>query len=76
VQSGEKPESLQQTAGRVYISTLTVSNPFGLHARPADWFVKTAISFSEVDIQEKNLTPGRGPVHAKSINYLTSLDVQ
>ncbi len=54
---------------------LKVNNKLGLHARPAARFVKTAGGFAQTDIRIKNLTTGRGPVSAKSINGITTLGV-
>lgn len=54
---------------------LQVRNALGLHARPAARFVKTAGSFPQAEIQVKNLSTGRGPVSAKSINAMTTLGV-
>lgn len=53
---------------------LTMINPHGLHARPASKFVQTASSF-DADIQVKNLTTGKGPVSAKSLNSIAALGV-
>ncbi|MGH2524111.1 MAG: dihydroxyacetone kinase phosphoryl donor subunit DhaM, partial [Anaerolineales bacterium] len=47
---------------------LTVRNRLGLHARPAARFVQTAGRFAQSDLRVRNLTTGRGPVSAKSIN--------
>jgi phosphocarrier protein FPr len=55
---------------------LSVNIVLGLHARPAARFVKTVGEFEHADIQVKNLTTGRGPVDAKSINAVTTLDAQ
>ncbi|MBN1147433.1 MAG: phosphoenolpyruvate--protein phosphotransferase [Anaerolineales bacterium] len=54
---------------------IRVDNPLGLHARPAARFVQTAGRFSGVEIRVKNLTTGRGPVSAKSINGIATLGV-
>ncbi len=55
---------------------LTVHNRLGLHARPAARFVQTAGRFPEADIRLNNLTAGRGPVSAKSINAVTTLGIR
>ena len=61
--AAEKPgESIQ----------LTIRNLHGLHARPAARFVRTAASFQS-DIKVRNLTNGKGPVTAKSLNALATL---
>jgi multiphosphoryl transfer protein len=55
---------------------LTIPNPLGLHARPAARFVQTVGHFSHTEVQITNLTTGRGPVNAKSINGVTTLGVR
>lgn len=55
---------------------LEVNNTLGLHARPAARFVKIAGGFAQAEIRVSNLTSGRGPVDAKSINAITTLDAQ
>lgn len=52
--------------------TLTLQNEHGLHARPAARFVQTAASF-DASVQVQNLTSGKGPVSAKSLNALATL---
>jgi len=54
---------------------LTVRNRLGLHARPAARFVQTSARFRAA-IEVKNLTAGRGPVSAKSINAVATLGVR
>lgn len=51
---------------------LTLQNEHGLHARPAARFVQQAGRF-QADILVRNLTTGRGPVSAKSLNALATL---
>lgn len=51
---------------------LILTNPHGLHARPAARFVQTAASF-EADIQVRNLSGNRGPVSARSLNAVATL---
>lgn len=51
---------------------LTLQNLHGLHARPAARFVQTAASFN-ANVQVRNLTNGKGPVSAKSLNALATL---
>lgn len=53
---------------------LTVQNALGLHARPAARFVQTAARYN-ADLRVRNLTTGRGPISAKSINGVTTLGV-
>ena len=54
---------------------LTVTNPLGLHARPAARFVRTAGDF-DARIDVTNLTTGRGPVTARSLNAIATLGVR
>lgn len=49
-----------------------LKNTHGLHARPAARFVKTAASF-DADVRVINLTTGKGPVSARSLNALATL---
>ncbi|HEY3312217.1 MAG TPA: phosphoenolpyruvate--protein phosphotransferase [Anaerolineales bacterium] len=51
---------------------LTLHNLHGLHARPAARFVQTAASFN-ADVHVTNLTNGKGPVSARSLNSITTL---
>ncbi len=53
---------------------LTVKNDQGLHARPADLFVRTANKFKS-DITVRNLSTGSNDVNAKSILRILSLGV-
>jgi phosphoenolpyruvate-protein phosphotransferase/dihydroxyacetone kinase phosphotransfer subunit len=58
-----------QAASRV---VLQLKNLHGLHARPAARFVQTAASFN-AEIRVTNLTKGKGPVSARSLNALATL---
>jgi phosphoenolpyruvate-protein phosphotransferase/dihydroxyacetone kinase phosphotransfer subunit len=51
---------------------LVLHNTYGLHARPAARFVQMAGKYT-AEIQVKNLTNGKGPVTAKSLNALATL---
>lgn len=53
---------------------VTVRNPHGLHARPAARFIREAAAL-ESDISVRNLTNARGPVSAKSLSGLASLEI-
>ena len=53
---------------------LVVTNPSGLHARPATLFTETAARFS-ARITIENLDRGKGPVDAKSILMLLTAGV-
>lgn len=54
---------------------LTVLNPYGLHARPAAKFVRTAARF-RAEIKLQNLTTNSQAVSAKSINQVMLLGVR
>ncbi len=51
---------------------LTLRNVHGLHARPAARFVQAASSY-EADVRVRNLTNGKGPVSARSLNGVATL---
>ncbi len=53
---------------------VVVSNPSGLHARPATLFTQKAAEF-EARITVENLDRGKGPVDAKSILMLLTAGV-
>jgi multiphosphoryl transfer protein len=61
--------------GDVLTATLRIDNPLGLHARPAARFVQTAGRF-DADVTVRNLTAGRGPVPARSLNGVATLGVR
>ncbi len=52
--------------------TLTLTNQHGLHARPAARFVQTVGAF-KADVRVTNLTNGKGPVSARSLNAVVTL---
>ncbi|HLF29335.1 MAG TPA: phosphoenolpyruvate--protein phosphotransferase [Anaerolineae bacterium] len=54
---------------------LTIPNRLGLHARPAARFVQTANQY-QADVRLRDLTTGRGPANAKSINAVATLGVR
>jgi phosphocarrier protein FPr len=54
---------------------LQIRNRLGLHARPAARFVRTASGFA-AEITVANLTTGRGPASARSLNALATLGVR
>jgi phosphocarrier protein FPr len=64
----EQPETGQEQV------VVTLINPHGLHARPASKFVQAASGF-QANIQVKNLTTGKGPASAKSLNAIAALGV-
>lgn len=51
---------------------LRLKNEHGLHARPAALFVREAARF-EAEVRVRNLSKGKGPVSAKSLNALATL---
>ncbi len=51
---------------------LTLHNLHGLHARPAARFVQTAAKFN-AEVTVANLTNGKGPVSARSLNSIATL---
>jgi multiphosphoryl transfer protein len=53
---------------------ITVTNPLGLHARPAARFVQTVGQF-DANVTAQNLTTGRGPASARSLNGVATLGV-
>ena len=52
--------------------TLTLTNLHGLHARPAARFVQTAARFM-ANVAVTDLTNGKGPVSARSLNAIATL---
>lgn len=69
-------ESAAAPSGATRTLNIIVHNQLGLHARPAARFVQTAGRFPDTDIRVQNLTAGRGPASAKSINAVTTLGVR
>lgn len=67
----DQPTNLHLTTVEL---VLPIKNRLGLHARPAARFVQTAARFN-ADVSIQDLTNGRGPVSAKSINGVTTLGV-
>lgn len=63
-------------AGPALTLELAVRNRLGLHARPAARLVQTAGQFAGADVHLRNVTAGRGPVSAKSINAVATLGVR
>jgi phosphocarrier protein FPr len=73
-QIGDQVESVKPTviAEHGKELTLTLHNLHGLHARPAARFVQTAASFN-AEVTVTNLTNGKGPVSARSLNSVATL---
>ncbi len=65
------PENQPSAVGGQQIQ-LTLHNLHGLHARPAARFVQTAVSFN-AEVTVTNLTTGKGPVSARSLNAVATL---
>ncbi|MDP9302540.1 MAG: phosphoenolpyruvate--protein phosphotransferase, partial [Actinomycetota bacterium] len=53
---------------------IVVDLPHGLHARPAARLVQTAGAF-DAEVRVENVTAGRGPVSARSLNAVATLGV-
>ena len=53
---------------------MTISNPSGLHARPASVFTAAAMRYAST-VTVENLTRGKGPVDAKSMLLLLTAGV-
>jgi multiphosphoryl transfer protein len=66
---GEEGDAGEEVAAR-----LKVRNPHGLHARPAARFVQTASGF-DARVSVLDLTNGRGPADAASLNGVATLGV-
>jgi phosphocarrier protein FPr len=78
---GAVPEGVDTDAGEpaggdeaVSSIRLVVGNRLGLHARPAARFVTTASRFDAV-VRVSDLTNGRGPADARSLNAVATLGV-
>ena len=70
-ESGRPDESGEPgRPGRTLI--ITVLNPLGLHARPAALLVRTAAGF-DARVEVADVTNGRGPVSARSLNGVATL---
>jgi len=76
LESPTEPTPTEGASGeRVEASVrLTVRNPHGLHARPAARLVQTASSF-DATVHVANVTAGRGPASARSLNAVATLGV-
>lgn len=67
-------EVAEEPAGEEVRVRLLVDNPLGLHARPAARLVQTAGEF-DAHVRVTNLTTGRGPASARSLNQVATLGV-
>jgi multiphosphoryl transfer protein len=68
------PEGEGDGEGATVTARLQVRNPHGLHARPAARFVQTASGF-DARVAVLDLTNGRGPADAASLNAVATLGV-
>lgn len=66
------PLTIPDEAGHFVSITLTLTNLHGLHARPAAKFVQTAARFM-ANVTVSDLTNGKGPVSARSLNAIATL---
>jgi phosphoenolpyruvate-protein phosphotransferase/dihydroxyacetone kinase phosphotransfer subunit len=73
--SGEEHDEHTGEAAAGLSLRLVVKNRLGLHARPAALLVRTAASF-DADVTVSNVTGGRGPVGARSLNAVATLGVR
>ena len=64
----------RSAASRVLTVRFTVRNRLGLHARPAAALVRTAAGY-DADVTVVDLTNGRGPASARSLNAVATLGV-
>jgi phosphocarrier protein FPr len=71
-ESDESSSSLPVAEDGTESITLTLTNLHGLHARPAAKFVQTAARFM-ANVTVTDLTNGKGPVSARSLNAIATL---
>ena len=71
--AGEPPAEPGQAPAAERQVRLSIRNRLGLHLRPAARLAWTAGQFRQAEIQLRNLTTGRGPVDAKSVNSVATL---
>jgi multiphosphoryl transfer protein len=68
------PAATGTDAGGSASAELLVETAHGLHARPAAQLVRTAAAF-DADVRVANVSAGRGPVSARSLNSVATLGV-
>ncbi|WP_299816411.1 phosphoenolpyruvate--protein phosphotransferase [uncultured Roseibium sp.] len=73
-QKAPAPEAPQDAQSGGVTREFTIRNPMGLHARPAALLVTTMNAFTG-DIRLANLSKGKKPVNAKSINGIMLSEV-
>lgn len=66
------PPQLTPSGREVFVK---ITNPMGLHARPAALFVRTAVRFQS-EITVRNATRGTPPISAKSTNSVALIDAR
>ncbi len=66
---------VESAAGDWEEATLALDIPMGLHARPAARLIQLFSTF-DAEVEVLNATTGRGPVGARSLNGLASLQVR
>ncbi|MGZ8571266.1 MAG: dihydroxyacetone kinase phosphoryl donor subunit DhaM, partial [Actinomycetota bacterium] len=71
---GGAPAAASEVDGPEERIEITVDLPHGLHARPAARFVQTVSGF-DAATTVRNVTAGRGPVSARSLNAVATLGV-
>ena len=69
---GPQPEAPEPSATAPQSLTVTVSDPLGLHARPAARLVRLAGDYHAA-VTVLDLTSGRGPVNARSLTAVGTL---
>lgn len=73
--AGASPDNALSTAVQGADLRVVIANPLGLHARPAALLVRTAAGF-DADVTVSNVTAGRGPVSARSLNAVATLGLR
>ncbi len=68
-------EPMPAAEGETLQERITVTNPLGLHARPAARFVQTVGEF-DATVTAENLTVPAGPASARSLNGVATLGVR
>lgn len=61
--------------GEVLTLRIALPNPLGLHARPAARLAQEAAAF-KADIRLRNLTSGKGPISARSLTGIVTLEAR
>ena len=69
------PEPAPALQGEVLTLRIALPNPLGLHARPAARLAQEAAAF-KADIRLRNLTSGKGPISARSLTGIVTLEAR